>query len=136
MANVPVTNAGLDADTAIKAGEALRKGWDILRSLQGNKTASILRYTVIEEAKPHLGIEATTELVPGLSDLDVYVTRVSTREVMASGGKIEMSDMMFIFYAEVKETDEILYGGVTYRVISLKYWDEHTGRSMVIARAV
>jgi hypothetical protein len=136
VGKIPSTGAGLTEDQAIEAGTLLRQGWDILRSLQFNKKASILRYTVVSEGKPHLGIEPTRELVAGLADLDVYVSRVSTGEVMASGGKIELSDMMFIFYAEVKDTDEIEYLGKKYKVIQVKYWDPDIGRSMVIARAI
>ena len=45
MAKVPETNAGLPEEAAIQAGEMLRQGWDVLRSLQFNPKASILRYT-------------------------------------------------------------------------------------------
>jgi len=136
MGKIPTTNAGLSEEQATQAGTLLRKGWDILRSLQFGKKASILRYTVVAEAKSHLGIEAQTELVPGLSDLDVYVSRVSTREVMASRGKLELTDMMFIFYEEVKETDEILYHGKTYKVIQIRFFDADIGRCQVIGRSV
>lgn len=136
MGKVPETNDGLSEEQAIEVGTLLRRGWDVLRSLQFYKKASILRYVVIDEGKPHLGIEPKTELVPGLEDLDVYVSRVSTREVMASRGKIELTDMMFIFYEEVKDTDEILYQGKTYKVIQVRYSDTDIGRSTVIARAV
>ena len=136
MGKIGETSGGLAEEQAINAGEALRRGWDVLRSLQFNKKASVLRYTVTQEGRPDLGIEPTKELMPGLADLDVYVSRVSTREVMASKGKLELTDMMFVFYAEVKETDEISYQGKIYRVIQLKYWDPDIGRSAVIARAV
>jgi hypothetical protein len=133
---IPVTSGGLSEDEAIEAGKLLREGWDVLRSLQFNKTASILRYVVVQEGKPHLGIEEQRQLVSGLADLPVYVTRVSTREVMVSNGKIELTDMMFIFYAEVRETDEILWDGKTYKVVQLKYYDPSIGRSMVIGRMI
>lgn len=136
MGKIPETDDGLSEEQAIEAGTLLRRGWDVLRSLQFFKRASVLRYVVTNEGKPHLGIEPTTELVPGLAELDVYVSRVSTREVMASRGKIELTDMMFIFYEEVKDTDEILYQGKTYKVIQIRYSDVDIGRSTVIARAV
>lgn len=133
---IPVTDGGLSEEEAIEAGTLLREGWDILRSLQFNPKASILRYTITQEGKPHLGIDDERQLVSGLADLDVYVNRVSTREVLASNGKIELTDMMFIFYAEVKETDEISYDGKTYKVVQLKYYDPNIGRSMVIGRMI
>jgi hypothetical protein len=136
MGKIPETDDGLSEEQAIEVGTLLRRGWDVLRSLQFYKKASILRYVVTDEGKPHLGIEPTTELVSGLEDLDVYVSRVSTREVMASRGKIELTDMMFIFYAEVLDTDEILFQGKTYKVIQTRYADVDIGRSTVIARAV
>lgn len=136
MAKIPVTDGGLTEDQAIQAGTILREGWDILRSLQFNKKASILRYEIVDEGKPHLGIEPTRQLVSGLSDLDVYVSRVSTREVIAGRGKIELTDMKFIFYVEVKDTDEIQYDGKTYKVIQVQYYDPDIGRSIVIARAI
>jgi hypothetical protein len=136
MGKIPITGVGLTEAEAIEAGTLLREGWDILRSLQFNKKASILRYTVTQEGKPHLGIDDQKELVPGLADLDVYVSRVSTREVLASNGKVELTDTLFIFYEEVKETDEILYDGKTYKVVQLKYYDPDIGRSMVIGRVI
>jgi hypothetical protein len=136
MGKIPETDDGLSEEQAIEVGTLLRRGWDVLRSLQFYKKASILRYVVTDEGKPHLGIEPTTELVSGLEDLDVYVSRVSTREVMASRGKIELTDMMFLFYAEVLDTDEILFQGKTYKVIQTRYADVDIGRSTVIARAV
>ena len=136
MGKVPETNDGLSEEQAIEVGTLLRRGWDVLRSIQFNKKADILRYTVTLEGRPDLGIEPTTELAPNLADLDVYVSRVSTREVMASRGKIELTDMMFIFYEEVKDTDEILYQGKTYKVIQTRYSDVDIGRSTVVARAV
>ena len=84
MGKIPTTSHGITEEQATEVGTLLRKGWDVLRSLQFNKKADILRYTVTQEGRPDLGIEPTTELVPGLADLDVYVSRVSTREVMAS----------------------------------------------------
>ena len=136
MGKIPTTSGGLTEEQATEVGTLLRKGWDVLRSLQFNKKASVLRYTVTSEGRPDVGIEPTTELVPGLADLDVYVSLVSAREVIASRGKIELTDMKFIFYEEVKETDEIMYQGKTYRVIQVPYWDVDIGRAMVIGRAV
>jgi hypothetical protein len=136
MGKIPITGVGLTEAEAIEAGTLLREGWDVLRSLQFNKKASVLRYTVTQEGKPHLGIEDQRELVPGLADLDVYVSRVSTREVLASNGKVELTDTLFIFYEEVKETDEILHDGKTYKVVQLKYYDPDIGRSMVIGRVI
>jgi hypothetical protein len=136
MGRIPETDAGLSEEQAIQAGTILREGLDILRSLQFNKKASILRYEIVDEGKPHLGIEPTRRLFPGLNDLDVYVSRVSTREVLAGRGRIELTDMKFIFYEEVKDTDEIVYNGKTYKVIQVEYYDPDIGRSIVIARAV
>jgi len=136
MGRIPETDAGLSEEQAIQAGTILREGLNILRSLQFNKKASILRYEIVDEGKPHLGIEPTRRLVSGLNDLDVYVSRVSTREVLAGRGRIELTDMKFIFYEEVKDTDEIVYNGKTYKVIQVEYYDPDIGRSIVIARAV
>ncbi len=135
MSKIPSTAGGMTDEQATEAGRLLREGWDLLRSLQFNKKASVLRYTVTQEGRPDLGIKDQTALVPGLADLDVYVSRVSNREVAASRGKLELTDQMFIFYTEVKDTDEILYQGKTYKVIQVKYWDPDIGRSTVIARA-
>lgn len=135
VAKIPVTSDGLTESGAIDAGTLLRKGWDVLRSIQFNKKASILRYTE-SGGKPHLGIAPTKTLVSGLSILDVYVSRVSTREVLASKGKVELTDMMFIFYCEVKETDLIEYSGKKFNVVQISYYDPDIGRSMVIGRMV
>ena len=136
MGKIPTTSDGLTEVQATEAGTMLRKGWDVLRSLQFGKKADILRYVVTQEGRPDLGIEPTAELVPGLADLDVYVSRVSTREVIASRGKLELTDMMFVFYTEVKSTDEILYQGKTHKVIQVPFCDADIGRCHVIGRAV
>ena len=134
MVKVPETNAGLTEDEAIQAGEMLRQGWDVLRSLQFNPKASILRYTK-DGGRPDLGIPPTETLVPGLEDLDVLVNPVSIREVMVSRGILELSDRLFIFYVEVKETDQILYDGKTYGVIQIRAFDVESGRCHAIGRA-
>ncbi len=136
MSDVPVTSAGLTEEQAIQAGTMLRQAWDVLRSLQGNKTASVLRYTVTQTGKPHLGIEEQKALVPGLADLDVFVSRLSTREVLASNGVLELTDLLFIFYQEVKATDKVLHGGVTYEVVQIRAWEVYTGQCQIIGRAV
>lgn len=136
MAKIPVTDSGLTEEQAIQAGTLLRSAWDILRSLQFNKTANILRYVEIVPAKPHLGIEAETAPVPGLSDRDVYVSRLSTREVEASNGKFELTDKLFVFYTEVKITDKILYDGREYEVVGIRHWDANTGQCQVVARMI
>jgi len=136
MSKIPETDAGLSEEQAVQVGTILREGLDILRSLQFNKKASILRYEIVDEGKPHLGIEPTKELVSGLDDLDVYVSRVSTREILAGRGRIELTDLKFIFYEEVRDTDEIVYNGKTYKVVQVEYYDPDIGRSIVIARAV
>lgn len=136
MTDIPVTNAGLTKAQAIQAGTMLRKAWDVLRSLQGNKTASILRYTETVAAKPHLGIEAEKALVDGLGDLDVFVSRLSTKEVLASNGVLELTDLLFVFYEESKATDKILYGEVTYEVIQIRAWEPYTNQCQVIGRAI
>lgn len=132
---IPITSAGLTRDQAIQAGTALREGWDVLRSLQFNPKASILRYTE-EGGKEHLGIAPEKTLVPNLENLDVYISRVSEREVIASKGVIELSDFLFILYEKVLETDEILYDGKSFRVIQLKFYDPNIGRSQVVGRAI
>lgn len=136
MAKIPVTDGGLTEAQAIEAGTLLRQGWDILRSLQFNKKASILRYTEVTSAVPQLGIPAEVELVDDLNDLDVYVSRLSTREVEASNGKLELTDKLFVFYQEVRSTDRILYGGREYEVIQIKHYDADTGQSQVVGRMI
>ena len=134
MSKVPETNAGLSEAEAIHASELLRQGWDVLRSMQFNPKASILRYTK-DEGRPDLGIPPTETLVPGLEDLDVLMRPVSMREVMVSRGLIELSDRLFIFYVEVKETDKILFEGRTYNVVQIREYEPESGRCHAIGRA-
>jgi len=75
-------------------------------------------------------------LIEGLSNLNVYVSRVSTREVLASREQLELTDMIFIFYEEVRDTDKILYQDKVYKVIQIRYWDPDIGRSHVVGRSV
>jgi hypothetical protein len=136
MSKVPETDSGLTEEMAIQSATLLRQGWDVLRSLQFNKTASILRYEVTKEGRPDLGIEDTAEQVSDLADLPVLISRLSTWEVIASGGVLELTDMIFDFYEEVKATDKILYDEKTYEVIRIKFWDADVGRCIVIGRAI
>ena len=126
----------LSEEFATQAVEMLEGAWDSLRALQGNKTASILRYLITGEGKPHLGIGPTKTLVPDLSDLDVYVNQVSVREVIASNGKIELTDLLFVFWNEIKMTDKIEYLSKVYRVIQVRYYDPDIGQCQIVARAI
>jgi hypothetical protein len=141
MSKIPGTNAGLSDGAAIEAGTILRQGWDILRSLQFNKTASILRYTVTDtqieqDRKASLGIGAAKTLATGLADLDVYVTPVSEKIVMASGGKILLGDFLFVFWVEVKETDKLSYAGRSYEVVQIRAYDPDVGQCQIIGRVI
>jgi hypothetical protein len=133
MSKVPETDGGLTEEEAIQAGEMLRQGWDVLRSLEFNPKASILRYTKTE-GRPDLGIPPTETLIEGFADLDVYVSDVNMREVFASRGLIEITDKLFVFYTEVKETDQILYRGKTYNVVQIRLFDPGSGRCHAIGR--
>lgn len=136
MAKIPVTDSGLTEEQAVQAGTLLRSAWDVLRSLQFNKTASILRYTETVPAKPQLGIDAERELVSDLSDLDVYISRLSTREVQASNGRFELTDTLFIFYTEIGVTDKVFYEGREYDVVAIRHYDADTAQCQIVARMV
>jgi hypothetical protein len=136
MLKIPVTNEGLSEDVAIQFWTLIRKNWDILRSLQGNKKAGILRYVVTDPGKPQIGIPPTTELVDGLADLDVYVTQVSVRQVQSSHGKYDLSDLLFVFWHEVLMTDQILYLDKAYSVIKIQHYDPDVGEAQVVARMI
>jgi len=136
VSEIPLTSGGLSKEQAVEVGRVLREGWDLLRSLQFNKKASILRYESVDEREPYFGIASTGKLIEGLSNLNVYVSRVSTREVLASREQLELTDMIFIFYEEVRDTDKILYQDKVYKVIQIRYWDPDIGRSHVVGRSV
>jgi len=138
MVLVPETDAGFSQAEAVELAKTEREGWDMLRSKQFNPTASILRYTVTEEAKPEIGKGPVRELVSGLSDLPVLKTNLSWREVSASRGLFELRDKRFIFYLSgpVVMTDHISFGGKEYKVIEIEHWSDETGRCQVIAREV
>ena len=142
MSRIPETTEGLSETDAVQAGTILRQGWDVLRSLQFNKTASIVRYVVtdpeIEQArKASLGVEPARTLVSGLADLPVFVSPVSIREVGASYGALELSDVRFVFWDhEVKMTDMVRYDGKDYKVIQVVNWDVDVGICQIIGRAV
>ena len=141
MSRIPETNAGFSETEAIEIGTMLRQGWDMLRSTQFNKKASILRYTVTDtqieqDRKASLGIEATKVLTAGLVDLDVFVTPVSEKIVNASGGKILLTDTLFVFWAEVKETDKISYAGRAYEVVQIRAYDPDVGQCQIIGRVI
>lgn len=137
-----MTNSFLTDEQTAQYGSMLQDAWNVLRSLQGNKTASILRYTVtdsdIDRAKKEsLGIEPSRALVSGLSDLDVYFGYVSVREVSASQGKLQLSDVRFVFWGyEVKMTDLIRYDSKDYKVVQIVNWDPYMGSCQAIARGM
>lgn len=114
----------------------LQKGWGMLGRLGSIKKVSILRYTNIDDGQPHLGIEPAAEQVSGLANIDAYVTPISVREVIASKGKLELTDMLFIFLGqEILETDEISYSGKTFDVIQFQFFDPSSGFYGAIGRA-
>jgi hypothetical protein len=114
--------------------EAVRLGWDIQRVIQGEKKASILRY---EETggDPALGIRPRRVQVEGLNDLPVLVFRFRQSEIAASRGMLTEFDRKFVFYTEVRLSDEILFEGNLFGVYDLEH-DSETGRSVVNAKMV
>jgi len=137
MSKVCITQGGLSEAQSKKAWSYLRKAWDIQRSLQFNKTASILRMVITQAGRPDAGILPTSTPAPGLSDLPVLWMRVSSREVQASNGKLQLTDSKFVFWdVEVLMTDNILYLGKTYRVVDQPFWDPDIGRCDVVGRAL
>lgn len=122
--------------TNISITALLRQTWENLRQITFNKTCSVLRYEITDEGKPHLGIPPTKELVANLDAVPVYCAQVDIKEVIAGHGKIELSDWAFVFYTEIKATDQILFNGVTYEVIQMRGYDPDIGIYSVIGRAV
>lgn len=115
----------------------LQKGWGVLGKLGAIKKVSVLRYINLDDGQPHLGIEPLTEQVSGLTDIDAYVTPVSVREVIASQGKIELTDMLFIFLGqEILETDEIFYSSKTYDIVQFRFFDPSSNLYGAVGRAV
>ena len=97
MSEIDITNAGLSSTVVKSARTTLRRGWDVLRSMQFNKKASIIRYTETDSGHPDVGIPPSKEQVTGLSNLDVLVGSVSLKEVNASNGVLQQGDKKMVF---------------------------------------
>lgn len=109
--------------------------YEIAITSQEFKTGSVLRYIEIG-GKPQAGILPIKQLVPDLANQSCYAQGVSTKEVLASHGLFELTDVRFVFYTKLYETDEISFDGKTYRIIQLQYYDSNIGKCVVVARAV
>lgn len=107
--------------------------YEVALTTQEFVLASILRY-VESGGKPQAGIPPTKDLVTGFADLNCFVQRMSSREVMASKELYELTDLKFVFYTRLYETDEILCEGKTYKIIQIQYYDPAKGKSVVVAR--
>lgn len=142
MGNIPITSDGFSSQVATDLGTYLRRAWDMLRSIQFNKKASILRYVRTDEGKPEIGIAPTEVLVDGLSNLNVFTSNVSINIVKAGGGKVQLGDRLFIFWIPVFSTDKIFYkdepsqDARIYEIISIPYFDPDFPIYQVIGRAV
>lgn len=109
--------------------------WKKERAIQGNPTASILRYTESGGA-PYAFIQPTLSLVADLANLRIAVYNEVARIERKWGVLYEGGDYEFHFYLdsiEVNQTDVIEYDGHQYRVISVEY-EEESGLNVVLAR--
>lgn len=107
--------------------------WQEVRGSQFNPTASILRYTVTGEDAA-AGIDGTSTLVSGLSNLSVTVDDYTVEFTRMFGGENAAGSKKFVFYdVEVVHTDVIQYGDHTYEPTQVDY-DEESGRCEVVAQ--
>jgi len=127
----------LGAAEVVDVASAEREGWAALRSLQGDPTADVLRYTV-SGADPARGISGTKTLTSGLDDVPVLYGDLTIREAEERG--IEYADGMsrFEFFTDVEvvDTDLLRYpatSGKVYRVVATNY-DSHIGQCVVYTK--
>jgi len=95
---IPITNAEFDASEQVEIFTAIREGWDMLRSLQFDQVADILRYTVTTPGDPATHLKPVTALVPGLTGWPALVQDVDKRLAEKLGFALEEDMKTFYFY--------------------------------------
>jgi len=125
-----------DDEIAVENWLHEKEAWQRDRAVQGNKAASVMRYTEVggdEVAE----IPPTRTLVSGLADLEVFVdTELKRYERKFGTSKVAQADRVFVFYnvtGDVVVTDEVEYESDRYQVVGLDV-EADSGRVEVLAK--
>lgn len=107
-------------------GNLHRMAFNQHRGLQGNQTASILRYTESGGNIAH-GIAPTKTLVSGLADLPVLVDDFTVRVAEVLGEEFRSGRKLFEFAdVQVLTTDFVTWDSRRWKVEN-SYWDSTMG---------
>lgn len=101
---VPVTSAEFGLADLTEIFTYLREAWDMLRSLQFEQKADILRYTETDPGNEALHIAPTKEPVADLDDLDVLVYDVDQEESERLGFRLQEGTIKVFYFYDIIET--------------------------------
>ncbi|MBW1971251.1 MAG: hypothetical protein DRP55_00035 [Spirochaetes bacterium] len=122
--------------TVFKINRIIKKGFNLLRRLNGNQKASILRYIEISPGIPEIGKPPEKEMVYGLNDLKVLVFPVIEHDIKVGRERIKEAELIMEFYIPILLDDIILYKGENFMVSEIIFKDDVTGRSVIRVKKV
>jgi len=122
-------------NNAIEAWNLEKQAWRRDRSVQGNKTVDVLRYTEAG-GDAVAGVDPTYTAVSGLSGLDALADEETKRYERKWGGVVEEADLVFILYdvtGNIRKTDLIEFEDDRYSVMETDF-EGQSGRVEILAR--
>lgn len=122
-------------NSAVEAWDLEKQSWRRDRSVQGNKTIDVLRYTATG-GDAVAGVDPTYTAVSGLSGLDAFVDEETKRYERKWGGLIEEADVVFVLYdvtGDIQKTDLIEHDDDRYEVMEADF-EAQSGRVEVLAK--
>jgi len=120
---------------AVETWHLEKTAWQRDRAEQGNKTASVLRYTVAG-GDPVAGLQPTYTLVVNLANLDVFVDEPPTQYSRRFGGKTDDAKCVFVFYDvtdSITKQDLISFESDRYEVMEADF-EAQSGRIEILAK--
>ena len=115
-----------------------REGWAALRSLQGDPSLDILRYTE-SGGDASRGIAPTRTLTGGLAGIPCLVSNLTVEEIQSAGGvTVAGGDRRFELFTdvEVKPKDFIRFPATTGDTWEVRevYYDANIGQTIALCR--
>ena len=126
----------LNSDDKAMFNDSVKEAWQDFRTLQGEPTIDVIRYSVEGDSDFEV-LEGTRTEVPGLSSLEAAAfPKVRKRKTVRGLIEYEDSDMVFVIYdVDILLTDQLRYASKTYQVIYANY-NSDSGRCVISASRI
>jgi hypothetical protein len=114
-----------------------REGWAALRSLQGDPSVDVLRWT-LSGGDPARGVPRDRTPVSGLDGIPALVGDLTLEQAERFGVELEAGLRTFELFTDVdvRLTDLLRHPSGTGDVYAVlrRYYDEHIGQTILVAR--